>query len=134
VRPGEQSAHPVARPSSLQRQYRCPAENAPQRVQAPRPALRLHSVLASRDMGAMRSAPDLVELGKDGRGEERFTTRDMIETERRLHHAAKLMAERGAAFFQSRERRTAPAAERHTGGARAQPGGAQPSTGSKGAA
>ena len=29
---------------------------------------------------------------------------------------------------------TAPAAERHTGGARAQPGSAQPSTGSKGAA
>ena len=43
-------------------------------------------------------------------------------------------AKRGAAFFQSRARRTAPAAERHTGGARAQPGGAQPSTGSKGAA
>ena len=35
-------------------------------------------------------------------------------------------AKRGAAFFQSRARRTAPAAERHTGGARAQPGGAQP--------
>jgi Ti-type conjugative transfer relaxase TraA len=45
-------------------------------------------------MGAMRGAPDLVELGKDARGEDRFTTRDMIETERRLHHAAKLMAER----------------------------------------
>src|SRR5712664_3344914 len=44
-------------------------------------------------MGAMRGAPHLVELGKDGRGEDRFTTRDMIETERRLHHAAKLMAE-----------------------------------------
>jgi hypothetical protein len=43
-------------------------------------------------------------------------------------------AKRGAAFFQSRSRRTAPAAERHTGGARAQPGGAQPSTGGKGAA
>ena len=43
-------------------------------------------------------------------------------------------ARRGAAFFQSRARRTAPAAERHTGGARAQPSGAQPSTGSKGAA
>ena len=43
-------------------------------------------------------------------------------------------AKRGAVFFQSRARRTAPAAERHTGGARAQPGGAQPSTGSKGAA
>ena len=43
-------------------------------------------------------------------------------------------AKRGAAFFQSRARRTAPAAERHTGGARAQPVGAQPSTGNKGAA
>jgi Ti-type conjugative transfer relaxase TraA len=45
-------------------------------------------------MGAMRGAPDLVELGKDGRSEDRFTTRDMIEAERRLHHAARLMAER----------------------------------------
>ncbi len=45
-------------------------------------------------MGAMRGAPDLVELGKDARGEDRFTTRAMIDTERRLHHAAKLMAER----------------------------------------
>jgi DNA-binding protein H-NS len=43
-------------------------------------------------------------------------------------------AKRGAAFFQSRARRTTPAAERYTGGARAQPGGAQPPTGSKGAA
>ena len=42
-------------------------------------------------------------------------------------------ARRGAVFFQSRARRTAPAAERHTGGARAQSGGAQPSTSSKGA-
>src|ERR1700745_516932 len=33
-------------------------------------------------------------------------------------------AKRGAAFFQSRARRTAPAAERNTGGARAQPSGA----------
>jgi DNA-binding protein H-NS len=43
-------------------------------------------------------------------------------------------AQRGAAFFQRAGRReTAPAAERHIGGARAQPGGAQPSTSSKGA-
>ena len=41
---------------------------------------------------------------------------------------------RGATFFQGRSRRIRPAAERHTGGARAQPGGTQPSTGSKGAA
>ena len=43
-------------------------------------------------------------------------------------------ARRGAAFFQSRARRTAPAAERHTGGAAAQPSGAQPVSGRKGAA
>src|ERR1700754_3158346 len=40
----------------------------------------------------------------------------------------------GGTVFQSPGRRAAPAAERNTGGARAQPGGAQPSTGSKGAA
>jgi len=45
-------------------------------------------------MGAMRGAPDLVELGKDGRGEDRFTTRQMIEAEQRLYRAAELMAER----------------------------------------
>jgi Ti-type conjugative transfer relaxase TraA len=45
-------------------------------------------------MGAMRNAPDLVELGKDARGEDRFTTRAMIEAEQRLHRAAALMAGR----------------------------------------
>ncbi|MGY3496330.1 MULTISPECIES: Ti-type conjugative transfer relaxase TraA [unclassified Bradyrhizobium] len=45
-------------------------------------------------MSAMRSAPGLVELGNDGRGEDRFTTREMIEAEQRLHRAAELMAER----------------------------------------
>jgi Ti-type conjugative transfer relaxase TraA len=45
-------------------------------------------------MGAMRNAPTLVELGKDISGEDRFTTRAMIEAEQRLHRAAKLMAER----------------------------------------
>jgi Ti-type conjugative transfer relaxase TraA len=45
-------------------------------------------------MSAMRSAPGLVELGKDGRGEDRFTTREMIEAEQRLHRAAELMVER----------------------------------------
>ena len=45
-------------------------------------------------MGAMRSAPNLVELGKDARGEDRFTTREMIEAEQRLHRAAELIAER----------------------------------------
>jgi Ti-type conjugative transfer relaxase TraA len=45
-------------------------------------------------MGAMRNARDLVELGKDARGEDRFTTHEMIEAEQRLHRAAELMAER----------------------------------------
>ncbi len=45
-------------------------------------------------MGAMRGSPDLIELGKDVRGEDRFTTREMIEAEQRLHRAAEVMAER----------------------------------------
>ncbi|MCJ8142166.1 Ti-type conjugative transfer relaxase TraA [Ancylobacter sp. A5.8] len=45
-------------------------------------------------MGAIGRAPDLVELGKDGRGEDRFTTRQMIEAEQRLHRATELMVER----------------------------------------
>jgi Ti-type conjugative transfer relaxase TraA len=45
-------------------------------------------------MGAMRRAPDVVELGKDARGEDRFTTRSMIEAEQRLYRATEVMAER----------------------------------------
>jgi Ti-type conjugative transfer relaxase TraA len=47
-----------------------------------------------RVMGAVRAAPELVALGKDGRGEDRFTSRDMIETERRLERAADRLADR----------------------------------------
>jgi Ti-type conjugative transfer relaxase TraA len=60
-------------------------------------------------MGAMRNAPDLVELGSDARGEDRFTTRDMIETERRLHHTAELMAERERHEVNDAERKAAVA-------------------------
>ena len=42
-------------------------------------------------------------------------------------------ARRGAAFFQSRPRRNAPASERDAGGAPAQPSGAQPVSSRKGA-
>ncbi len=45
-------------------------------------------------IGAVRSSPDLVLLGRDGRGEDRFTSRDMIEVERRLHRAVEAMAGR----------------------------------------
>jgi hypothetical protein len=43
-------------------------------------------------------------------------------------------ARRGAAFFQSRARRKAPAADRNADGAPAQPSGAQPASSRKGAA
>ena len=49
-----------------------------------------------RAMSAVRSAPELVPLGKDGRGEDRFTSRDMIETERRLALATDRLAARAA--------------------------------------
>ncbi|WP_288806432.1 Ti-type conjugative transfer relaxase TraA [uncultured Novosphingobium sp.] len=58
-------------------------------------------------MGAMRSSPDLVELGQDGRGEDRFTTRDMIEAEQRLHRAAEMMAERERHEVNDRDREAA---------------------------
>ena len=40
-----------------------------------------------RVMVAVKAAPELVALGRDGRGEERFTSRAMIETEQRLERA-----------------------------------------------
>ncbi|MCP5395778.1 MAG: Ti-type conjugative transfer relaxase TraA [Sphingomonadaceae bacterium] len=43
---------------------------------------------------AVRASPDLISLGKDGRGQDRFTSRAMIETEQRLHHAADTLAQR----------------------------------------
>ncbi|MEM7641090.1 MAG: Ti-type conjugative transfer relaxase TraA, partial [Pseudomonadota bacterium] len=58
-------------------------------------------------LGAMRRAPDLVALGQDMRGAERFTTRDMLETERRLHRAAMAMAERARHGVGTRDRNTA---------------------------
>jgi len=45
-------------------------------------------------MGAVRGSPDLVALGKDGQGEDRFTGRDMIDTEQQLERATQMMAER----------------------------------------
>ncbi|WP_157082381.1 Ti-type conjugative transfer relaxase TraA, partial [Sphingomonas pruni] len=47
-----------------------------------------------RVMAAVKACPELVALGKDGRGEQRFTSRDMIETEARLEGAADRLAGR----------------------------------------
>ena len=45
-------------------------------------------------MAAVRGSPELVVLGKDGRGEDRFTSRDMIDTEQRLARETQMLAER----------------------------------------
>ena len=45
-------------------------------------------------MGALRASPELVALGKDGRDQERFTSRDMIAVEARLERAGDDLAER----------------------------------------
>jgi Ti-type conjugative transfer relaxase TraA len=45
-------------------------------------------------LGAVRASPDFIALGKDGRGDERFTSQAMIATEQRLQYASALMAER----------------------------------------
>ncbi|WP_439487125.1 Ti-type conjugative transfer relaxase TraA [Blastomonas fulva] len=38
-------------------------------------------------MSAVKNAPELIALGKDGKGNDRFTSRDMLETEQRLERA-----------------------------------------------
>jgi len=66
-------------------------------------------------IGAMRNAPNLVELGKDARGEDRLTTRAMIEAEQRLHRAAELMAERERHAVDDRDKEAALAQARMRG-------------------
>ena len=38
-------------------------------------------------MAAIKASPELVRLGQDGRGEDRFTSRSMLETEQRLERS-----------------------------------------------
>ncbi len=45
-------------------------------------------------MAAVRASPELVALGKDGRDQERFTSREMIATEARLEKAGDELAAR----------------------------------------
>jgi Ti-type conjugative transfer relaxase TraA len=47
-----------------------------------------------RAMSSVATSPNLVALGQDGRGDERFTSREMIGVEARLQRASALMAER----------------------------------------
>lgn len=68
-----------------------------------------------RAMSAVRSSPDLVALGKDGRGSERFTSRDMIEVEARLESASASIAERQHHHVNEKSRQCALAAAEKRG-------------------
>ena len=45
-------------------------------------------------MAKVEAAPELVRLGQDGRGRDRFTTREMLDTEQRMELAAGALADR----------------------------------------
>lgn len=47
-----------------------------------------------RIVAAVRASPHLVRLGRDGHGAERFTSRDMLDTEQRLERAIDRLADR----------------------------------------
>jgi len=49
-----------------------------------------------RAFARVRASPELIALGRDGRREERFTSRDMIATEQRLERATAALAGRSA--------------------------------------
>ncbi|UTP40932.1 Ti-type conjugative transfer relaxase TraA [Phenylobacterium sp. LH3H17] len=47
-----------------------------------------------RALAAVRSAPEIISLGRDGKGRERFTSREMLSTEQRLAAAADRLSRR----------------------------------------
>jgi ATP-dependent exoDNAse (exonuclease V) alpha subunit len=49
----------------------------------------------SHAMSAVKTSPELVALGKDGAGRQRFSTREMLATEQRLERSAEQIAGRG---------------------------------------
>jgi Ti-type conjugative transfer relaxase TraA len=58
-------------------------------------------------MAAVKAAPQLVAVGRDGRGEQCFSSRAMIETEQRLERATGAMANRDQHAVADRYRDTA---------------------------
>jgi Ti-type conjugative transfer relaxase TraA len=58
-------------------------------------------------MSAVQSSPDLVALGQDGKGEDRFTSRAMIEVEARLERATDIMAARNLHGVSNRDKERA---------------------------
>jgi Ti-type conjugative transfer relaxase TraA len=66
----------------------------------------------SQAMSALKTSPDLVRLGQDGAGRDRFSTREMLETERRLEtHAERLAGRVGHAVSSGAQARSMAFAE-----------------------
>ena len=65
-------------------------------------------------MAKVEAAPELVRLGQDGRGRDRFTTRETLDTEQRMERAAGALADRdGHCVLQAAGWRAASEAERN---------------------
>ncbi len=60
-----------------------------------------------RAMSAVQTSPEIVALGQDGRGQDRFTSREMLAVEDRLHRAGEVMAERRADGVSASQQRRA---------------------------
>ena len=91
----------------------------------------------SRDLKS-RKVQQLGELvistGADALSAEELAGALIVLAETKDAGKREAWAKRGAAFFHGRSRRTASAPDRDTGGAPAEPGGAQPASGGAGAA
>jgi Ti-type conjugative transfer relaxase TraA len=87
-------------------------------------------------MSAVRSSPELVALGTDGKGQERFTSRDMIAAEQRLERAGDQLAgtARHGVGDRDRERALAAAEGRGLSLSAEQRGAMEHVTGQKGIA
>jgi len=66
-------------------------------------------------LGAVRACPELVQLGQDGRGNVRFTSREMIAIEDRLVRATDALAKDGGHGIAPAHREAALAAARERG-------------------
>jgi len=76
----------------------------------------------------------VIAIGADALSANELAGALIVLTETKDAAKREAWARRGAAFFQGRSRRNVPATDRDTDGASAQPGGAQPASGRKGAA
>ena len=75
----------------------------------------------------------VIATGADGLSSNELAGALIVLAETKEAGKREAWARRGATFFQGRPRRNAPATNRDTDGAPAQPGGAQPASGRKGA-